>query len=74
MTKTAVEEKEEFSLTPKVDYNKVAAGLSVLKRTGSREAELLTIMMATRFLSSIVGNDRIQSLFCSIHRNSMIMT
>ena len=37
-TKTAVEE-EEFSLTPKVDYNKVAAGLSVLKRTDSKEGE-----------------------------------
>ena len=37
-TKTAVEE-EEFSLTPKVDYNRVAAGLSVLKRTDSKEGE-----------------------------------
>ena len=35
-TKTAVEE-EEFSLTPKVDYNKVAEGLSVLKRADSKE-------------------------------------
>ena len=37
MAKTAVkEEEEEFSLTPKVDYNKVAEGLSVFKRTNSK--------------------------------------
>ena len=35
MAKTAVKE-EEFSLTPKVDYNKVAEGLSVFKRTNSK--------------------------------------
>ena len=39
MAKTAVKEEEveeEFSLTPKVDYNKVAEGLSVFKRTNSK--------------------------------------
>ena len=36
--------------------------------------ELLTIMIATRFLDSVVGNNRFQSIFCSIHHNIMIVT
>ena len=37
-------------------------------------AELLTIMIVTRFLDSIVGNNRFQSIFGSIDHNSMIVT
>ena len=36
--------------------------------------ELLTIMIATRFLDSIVGNNRFQSIFGSIDHNSVIVT
>ena len=37
-------------------------------------AELLTIMIVTRFLDSIVGNNRFQSIFGSIDHNSIIVT
>ena len=37
-------------------------------------AELLTIMIATRFLDSNVGNNRFQLIFGSIDHNSMIVT
>ena len=40
----------------------------------ARKAELLTIMIATRFLDSIVGNNRFQSIFGSIDHNSMNVT
>ena len=37
------------------------------------KTELLTIMIATRLLDSIVGNNRFQSIFSSIDHNSMIV-
>ena len=37
-------------------------------------SELLTIMIETRFLDLIVGNNQFQSIFGSIDHNSMIVT
>ena len=36
--------------------------------------ELLMIMIVTRFLDSIVGNNQFQSILCSIDHNRMIVT
>ena len=41
---------------------------------GRINPELLTIMIATRFLDLIVGNNRFQSIFGSIDHNSMVVT
>ena len=37
------------------------------------KTELLTIMITSRLLDSIVGNNRFQSIFSSINHNSMIV-
>ena len=40
----------------------------------TKVAELLRIMIPTRFFDSIVVNNRFHSIFGSIDHNSMIMT
>ena len=56
--------------------SEVAAGLGRAIKCCKKmfEPELLTIMIATRFVYSIVGNDRLQSISGSIDHNSMIVT
>ena len=46
----------------------------IYKCTNHEDEDLLTMMIATRFFDSIVGNNRFQSIFGSIVHNSMIMT
>ena len=55
-------------------YSKSYAVTQVLGIWAESESELLTIMIATRFLDSIVGNNQFQSIFGSINHNSMIVT
>ena len=41
---------------------------------GLSNSELLTIMIATKFLDLIFGNNRFQKIFGSINHKSMIVT